>query len=219
MSQPTPAEPRPIATAPRRHRSILPWVALVLLLGGGAAMFFLLGQPKLVFTNRLIQPVRLAVGGDPARTVPPGGEVTVPLARGRAVVAEWAAVPPSLTDGRLLGEQLRGRFSADVPRGTLRAEASPVLGGSVYFAPILTNASGSPLDIRVNAGLTGARDCCTLPAGAQRVPAGYWPLYRNSTVEARTADGRAATFQSLGPEVRLASGALRLRFSAADLRR
>jgi hypothetical protein len=57
-----------------------------------------------------------------------------------------------------------------------------------------------------------------LPAGAVRVPVGYWRLWRNSTVEVRDSAGRRAIFSGLGPQVTAPDGTIRLRFNPPDLR-
>ncbi len=215
---PGPAAPRPVVSARRGGPSLAPWIALALLLALAGAAFFALSRPRLVFTNSLTQPVRLAVNGDAALTVPPGATVTVSLSRGATVVGEWASVPPSLTTGAPLGERLHGAFTLREPDGRIQQQARPVVGDTVYFAPVLTNAAGVALKVRVNAGLEGARDCCVLPAGAVRVPVGYWRLWRNSTVEVRDSAGRRAMFPGLGPQVTAPDGTIRLRFNPPDLR-
>lgn len=216
-SPPGPAAPRPVVSARRGSPSLLPWIVLAVLLALAGAAFFALSRPRLVFTNALAQPVRLAVDGDPALTIAPGATETVTLARGATVVGEWATIPPTLTSGTPLGERLRGAFTLRQPDGRISQEARPVLGDTVYFAPVLTNAAGIALNVRVNAGLQGARDCCVLPAGAVRVPVGYWRLWRNSTVEVRDSAGRRAIFPGLGPQVTAGDGTIRLRFNPPDL--
>jgi hypothetical protein len=218
-----PEAPRPIAPPPRAPRpSLVPWVVLALCLVGGLVAWLVLVAPfsggRLRFTNRLIQPVQLAVDGGAPRRVAPGATVEVRLRRANAVVAEWAAQPPTLTDGSPLGERLSGRFVLSAPRGVIERAAVPVSGNRMYFAPLLTNLTGATLSVRVNSGLVGARNCCVLPAAATRVPVGYWPLWLNSSVEVWDSAGRRASFRDLGPHVTAASGAVGLRFNARDLR-
>jgi hypothetical protein len=98
----------------------------------------------------------------------------------------------------------------------LAATASPA--HAAYFAPLITNETGQPLTITVNAGLAGALSCrCTVPAGAVRMGIGYYPLFQNSTVRAE-AGARSATFTNLGPQVDATSGFVGLLFRAGDLR-
>jgi hypothetical protein len=195
---------------------------IVLLLGGlaaaAAATFVLSGRGRLQFTNRLAAPVSLVVGGDPALTVAPGQSLSVPLARGRTLVAEWSMRRPLSADGRPMGEALGGSVVLRAPRGTVADSADAVDGEANYVAPLITNATSVPLRVTVNAGLTGALDCgCAVRPGAQRVFIGYYRLYANSTVQARGA-GREATFRDLGPQVTTRSGTVGLRFEDRDLR-
>ena len=108
------------------------------------------------------------------------------------------------------------------PRGRVRisATARPTHGAGNYFAPLITNETGTPLTITVNAGLAGALPCgCTVPPGAVRMAIGYYPLFANSTVRAEeVGTARTATFKDLGPQVDAASGRVGLLFRAADLR-
>jgi hypothetical protein len=71
----------------------------------------------------------------------------------------------------------------------------------------------------VNAGLAGAMPCgCTVAAGSTRARIGYYPLFRNSTVEVEDPQGRTARFTDLGPRVEPASGVVSLRFDPEDLK-
>ena len=117
-----------------------------------------------------------------------------------------------------MGEEIRG---AVVPRGrgTVADSAWVRQGEADYFAPLITNASGDLLRVTVNAGLSGARDCeCAVRPGANRVFIGYYRLYGNSTVRARSPAGTEATFRDLGAQVRSRDGTLGLRFEDKDLR-
>lgn len=195
------------------------WIvlALVLALAAGAAVW--LARPRLRFTNRLAAPVRLTVGREEPRTIAPGETLTLPLARGRTLVAEWALVRPLSADGRPMGEPIAGAVVLRGPRGTLADSADTVDGDADYFAPLVTNATSGPLRVTVNAGLQSALDCgCAVRPGARRVFIGYYRLYRNSTVRARGAAGEA-TFRDLGPEVKTRDGTVGLRFEDRDLRR
>jgi hypothetical protein len=192
-------------------------IALVLAIAAAAAAYLILGRPRLRFTNRLAAPVRLVFVGEP-RTVQPNATVELSVPRSGTAVAEWELVRPLSADGKPMGEEIRG---AIVTRGGgVVADSAWVRQGDAdYFAPLLTNASGSMLRVTVNAGLQGARDCeCAVRPGANRVFLGYYRLYGNSTVRARAPAGTEATFRDLGPQVTNRDGTVGLRFEDKDLR-
>ncbi len=105
-------------------------------------------------------------------------------------------------------------------RGAITADSAWVRQGDAdYFAPLVTNGGTALLRVTVNAGLAGARDCeCAVRPGATRVFIGYYRLYRNSTVRARSPSGAEATFRDLGPQVTSRDGTVGLRFDDKDLR-
>jgi hypothetical protein len=193
-------------------------VALLLVLAAATAACAILDRSRLRFTNRLAAPVRLVLGGQPGRTIPPNERIEVAVPRGGASVAEWQLVRPLSADGKPMGEDIRG---AVVPRGrgTVADSAWVRQGDADYFAPLVTNASGDLLRVTVNAGLAGARDCeCAVRPGASRVFLGYYRLYQNSTVRVRAPSGAEATFHDLGPPVKSRDGTVGLRFEDQDLR-
>ena len=201
--------PRTRATA---RRSRVGWVILaiavpVLALGAGALYF---RQPQLVFENRLADMVTVQVAGEERRILP-DGSFELKLERGQRLDLSWQLVSQ-------LGVAFGDTISIAQPRGTahLAATARPTHGA--YFAPLITNETGQPLSITVNSGLGGSRSGgCTIPPSAVRMAIGYSPLFENSTVRAE-ADGRAATFQNLGPQVDATRGTVGLLFRAGDLR-
>jgi hypothetical protein len=195
-------------------------IILPLLLATAAALSttcFLI-RPKFRFTNRLAAPVQLTVGEAPSVTVAPGATVTVPVSRGRTMVAEWEMVRPASADHTPMGEEVRGSVVLRDPSGTTEGAADARQGESRFFAPLITNASSEPLRITVNAGLIGPVDCgCAVRPGATRVFVGYYRLYGNSTVRARSKAGEG-TFRDLGPQVTNRESTVGLRFEDKDLR-
>lgn len=220
MTQPpaVPAGPTPAARPASSGRG---WVLLplVLVLALGSVWYFVVLSPRLRFTNRLVAPVRLAVGEETPRTVAPGASVTLRVPRGRMLVAEWEMMRPLSADSQPMGDVVKGAVVARAVRGTMRGEAGPRTGEAAYFAPLISNGGGEAIMVTANAGLQGAADCgCAVRPGATRVFIGYYRLYQNSTVRARgVTTRREATFRDLGPQVTRPDGAVGLRFDARDL--
>lgn len=192
-------------------------VALLLTVAAAAAAYLWLARSRIRFTNRLAAPVRLVVGGEP-RTVAPGETVVLTASQDGMSVAEWELVRPLSADDKPMGEEIRGAL---VLRGRgAKADSAWVRQGEAdYFAPLVTNASSDLLRVTVNAGLQGARDCeCAVRPGANRVFLGYYRLYGNTTVRARSPGGGEAMFRDLGPQVKSRDGTVGLRFEDKDLR-
>src|SRR6266566_1823823 len=193
---------------PRRVGWVILAIALPLLALGAGAMFF--RQPQLVFENRLTDMVTMQVGGEERRILP-GGSFSLKLERGRQLNLAWQLVSR-------LGVSFGDTIAIGRPRGTSRIAATARPTHGAYFAPLITNETGRPLAITVNAGLAGSMPCgCTVPPGAVRMAIGYYPLFENSTVRAE-ADGRSATFKDLGPQVDATRGIVGLLFREEDLR-
>ncbi|HKU59748.1 MAG TPA: hypothetical protein VJQ44_00930 [Gemmatimonadales bacterium] len=221
MTQP-PAVPtgpsHPVRPGPRRRGCVA--APLLVAIALGAVWYFVVLQPRLHFTNRLVAPVRLVVGAGAPRTVAPGATVRVRIPRGRTLVAEWEMVRPLSADSQPMGEVVKGALVVREVRGTVRGEAGPRTADADFFAPLISNGGDEVIRLVANAGLQGARDCgCAVRPGATRVFVGYYRLYQNSTVLARgVATGREAFFRELGPRVTRSDGAVGLRFEARDLR-
>ena len=192
-------------------------LALLLALAAVAAAYLFVGRTRLRFTNRLAAPVRLAIDGK-VDTVPRWVTVELEVPKGGTSVAQWELVRPLSADDKPMGEEIRG--AVVLRGGGMYADSAWVRQGDAdYFAPLITNASGTLLRVTVNAGLRGALDCgCAVRAGANRVFIGYYRLYQNSTVQARSPSGAEATFRDLGPQVTRRDGTVGLRFEQKDLR-
>ncbi len=193
---------------PRRVGWVLLAIALpVLALGSGA---WFLRQPTLVFENRLTDMVTVQVVGEERRILP-GGSFSLRLERGRRLDLSWQLVSR-------LGVSLGDTIALAQPRGTVRLAATARPAHGAYFAPVITNETGRPLAITVNAGLAGAMRCgCTVPPGAVRMAIGYYPLFENSTVRAEDNAGHSATFRDLGRQVEALRGVVGLLFRAGDM--
>jgi hypothetical protein len=224
MSQPPLAPEHP--PQPRFRRSIPPvrgrrTILLVglLFLGAAAAAWYIFANPRLLFTNELAGPVRLAADQQAPLTLAPGETVRLATPRDRAMVAQWELVRPFSAEGRPMGSEVRGSVVVRGPSGTIRRSARARGTDADYFAPLITNASEDLLRVTVNAGLEGSLDCgCAVRPGARRVFIGYYSLFQNSTVRATAGNGRSATFRDLGASVITPDGAVGLRFEGKDLR-
>lgn len=211
------ASPPDAAAPDPSPRALTPWLVLAALAVAGGFIVWRSGaSPTLRLTNALVQPVEVRVNGEPAFTLAAGATVERPAAGTLALV--WRMVPPRTRGGLPVGESVEGSRTVRVARGGVEEVIRAERAGGPVFAPLITNDTGVPLLVRINAGLVGAAECpCEVPPGARRAPIGYYPLFRNSTVEVRDAAGRRATFRDLGPNVDAASGAVGLRFGPGDL--
>ena len=201
---------------PRRIGWVILVIALPILALGAGAMFF--RQPKLSFENPLADSVTVQVGAATWR-VAPGGNVSIGLQRNTPASVTWRVIRPRAGD-RELGLPLGQMVDIKQPRGTIVLRATTRPGTQAYFQPLITNETDRPITITINAGLAGAVSCnCTVPAGAVRMPIGYYQLFRNSSVRAEDPGSRrSATFRDLGPQVDGTRGTVGLRFRTGDLR-
>ena len=195
------------AVRSKRIGWIVPVIAVVVLGIGGGALF--LKQPKLEFENLLADSVTVQAGAVTWR-VGPEGKIKIPTPG----TVTWRVIRPR-AGSRELGLPLGQMVT--MQRGTIRATTRP--GTQAYFEPLITNETGRPITITINAGLAGAVSCnCTVPAGAVRMPIGYYQLFQNSTVRAEDpGTGAMATFRDLGQKVDRTQGTVGLRFRAEDL--
>ena len=168
-------------------------------------------------TNRLILPVQLHGESLGDWTLAPDSSINLRLPRSGGLALRWEAVRP-MVGNFPVGERLNGSASRTRPARGTRLTLGAAGRGFAYFAPLITNATGAPLRIIVNAGLEGAYDCaCQVPPGAVRMPIGYYRLYGNSTVEAQDPAGRLARFDNVAASVSAPGNAVGLRFNQSDL--
>jgi hypothetical protein len=212
----SPAPPAAKPAPPARSRRWLPVVLLLLplaLLGG----WFLLGaKPVLEVENHLVEPVRLVVDN---RTIEiaAGGRTETPVKRGGPLVAHWYLVRPTGPGGVPLGVEVQGSITEQSPGGRMSHVVDAGASETAVFAPLITNATTEPLGVVVNAGLVNAMPCnCRVNPGATRARIGYYPLFKNSTVQASSPVGTVATFRDLGESVDRTAGTVGLRFEAKD---
>jgi hypothetical protein len=190
----------------------LPIVVLVLV----ALWWFT--RPRLVFENVLVAPVTVSLGAE-RHTVEPGERISLSLSRGGLTDVMWNLERTTDSTGNPLGVEVFGVISIAETRGSMRGSSDATLEDRAFFAPLITNATGRPLTVIVNAGTPAAMPCnCTVPPDTTRMHVGYYRLFSNSTVRVEDAEGRSATFADIAGEVNRRSGALGLRFEAKDLR-
>lgn len=219
----TPAAKVPGAGAvpPPAVKGRVPLLPLLLLIAGAAAVaawFLVQRAPLLVVENRLVEPIRVAVGAVTFE-VPAGGRAAQKAKGKGPLVAQWYLVRPLGPGGQPLGIELQGSISVAAPGGEVVAEVDAESAQEPVFAPLITNTTDGPISITVNAGTVNAQRCdCRVNPGATRARLGYYPLFLNSAVEATSASGITATFKDLGKEVDRPTGTIGLRFEAKDFR-
>lgn len=190
-------------------------IALLLVLALG---YFTGRTASTLVVNRLAVAVDL-VAPRVEQRLAPGDSVVLDLPRMADLALSWSAVSPRSGRGQVGGSDLQHTTHLDTRRRRLRYEVRADSSAKPVFLPYVTNATGQPLTFRVNVGSAAEASCrCTVAPGAVRVPLGFYPLYRNSSVRAVLPDGRVATFEGLGPQVNEVSGVVRLRFEARDFR-
>lgn len=198
----------------------------LLLAGVAGSAYWGWSHPRVAFTNHLAVPVRVSVGTAPAQTVAPGVTWSARTARADSVPVRWEALPP-LEHGQAAGEGAVGTQSvafAKHPLATASVQAAAVSAHGAVFQPLVTNTTGTPLRIVINAGLSAdgrslETDCaCMVPSGATKSSLGLYTLVGNSNVRAIMPDGRSATFANLGGAVDRRSGVVRLRFTPGAFR-
>jgi hypothetical protein len=195
---------------------VLPLLSVLLVLAaiGGA---YTAGRPRLVLANRLVASVRATVG-DRSLVVPAGRSADIPISWRKSETVVWELIRPLSADQKPMGEAVRGSLSIRGRWGATHGSTSARGLEGNYFAPLITNTSNDLLRVTVNAGLEGALDCgCAVRPDAKRAFIGYYRLYVNSTVQAKTG-GRSAVFRDLGAKVVSVDGTIGLRFGAEDLR-
>ena len=198
--------------------ALLPWLAGGAVVVAMAAGWMAFTGKRVPVTNRLLLPVQIHVESAGDWTLAPDSAVELKPPRGGGLAVHWEAVRP-MVGPYPVGERLSGSATVKkLTRGT-RLTIGAAGSGFAWFAPLITNATGMPLRIVVNAGLQGAYDCaCQVPPGAVRMPIGYYRLYGNSTVEARDASGRVARFDNVAGGVEAPGNGVGLRFNPGDLR-
>ncbi|MEO8635269.1 MAG: serine/threonine-protein kinase [Gemmatimonadales bacterium] len=204
------------AITPPASPTRLPWLLVLLPVLAAVAWVVVPRSATLVVENRLVEPVRFSVGGKQIE-IAAGSTVREKIPGGTPFAAPWYLVRPSGPAGEPLGVALQGTLSESAPKGEVRRVIDARSASEPVFAPLITNTTDEALAIVINAGSAKAAICaCRVNPGAVRARIGYYPLFLNSAVQARTPAGGSATFRELGGAVDRATGSVGLKFEAKD---
>ena len=175
----------------------------------------------LVFTNNLINDATISVNGTAVGTVSASQTQQVVLSSQPTMNVTFDVVPTRTSSGTAIGDPISGFFNPlSSPTGTVNFTISNYFANTntYYFAPLVTNTSGTPLAMVVNYGLQAQNKCnCVVQSGAGATKIGYYLYYSNSNVAA-FADGTNYTgmyriFNGLGSFVQANSGVTNLTVS------
>jgi len=211
-----PAPPSP--PQPRLRTGLIAGLAVIAV--GAATGWFLFGRPMVVtLLNQFPGPLAVIVPSGDTVTVPASGRADVDLPSSGFARLAWSTPARISAAGSPVGRPVEGELSLQIGRGRVERRIGLADARVPMFEPLITNASSVPLRIVVNFGLGGAVPCeCEVPPGSNRMPIGFYPLFRNTTVRAIAPDGRAAMFTDLGPQVDRTGWNVGLRFEDKDLR-
>lgn len=168
--------------------------------------------------NQLIYPITTSTtSGSVTVEAQSIGQLVVPVAA--QVMVEWELVRPTLS-GRPLGDPMAGVFAVSATRGTHRMTVNNLVGGTYYFAPIVTNTTNVGLLMTVNHQLQSETRCnCVVGVAQFRVAFGYYRLFTNSNVTAfrdgSNYSGSYSYFRDFGATIPVGSGARDFTFSVS----
>lgn len=173
----------------------------------------------LTIVNQLIYPIDVDAGGSPLGSVAAEGTRSFALTSANAVRINWSLRRPTV-NGREIGDVMSGFWELQNPGATVQLTVDNVVGTTWYFAPLVTNTSGTTLLMAVNWGLTSENRCnCTVPANGLMTHLGYYRLFTNSNVTAfrsgTTYTGPYRYFFDFGASVPRGSGRAFFTFNLA----
>ena len=199
----------------RRRGPLWAGAALIVLVGSAAAAFVTRPAPVLVVVNALVDPVTITLG-DRAVTVEPGDSMRLPVPRGEAMRADWAAVRPTSSSGQILGASLAGALTDAQPRGDVRRRIGATAEGAGFFSPVVRNATSGPLQVVVEND-AGTPPCDCVVAAGQTAHLGYYPVAAHASVRVRDGAGRGTLFGHLADRADPESGTVHLEVDANSL--
>ena len=198
---------------------------LIVLAAAGGGAYLVWQAPRVELVNHLPVDARVRWPDGNTEVLAARTKRVVTVRRRQPFLVEWQLLPVAESTPELALPN--GSRSLTLPHNPLEVASIPITrgaGDAEWFFPLVTNDGTQPIHLVANAGLSRGDvrlegDCgCTVPAGAERMPIGGFPLVRNSTVTAVRADGRRAVFRDLADAVDLVSGVVRLTFRDADFR-
>jgi hypothetical protein len=172
----------------------------------------------LQFTNYLIYPVTISVNAGVVGTINASGTGSFTIPQPQALLASFEMVRPTV-GGVPIGVPMLGFWNIiNNPVGAYTFTINNQIGTQIYFVPLITNATGVPLLMDVNAGLASESRCnCVVPTGGIGVALGYYQYSSNSTVDAFPAAsnyfGPYSYFSNLGSFIEAQTGVVRLTFN------
>jgi len=144
-----------------------------------------LGNVTLVFTNDLIYPATVSVNGTPVGTVAASSTQQVTLPSQPTINVTYDVVGHT-NSGTAIGDPISGYFNPlSSPTGTMDFSITNYFANTntYYFAPVITNTSGTTLEMVVNYGLVAQNECnCSVQTGVGPTNIGYYLYYSNSNV-------------------------------------
>jgi uncharacterized protein (TIGR03437 family) len=142
----------------------------------------------LVFTNDLVNDATISVNGTAVGTAQAGQTQQVTLPSQPTMNVTFNVVSTRTAAGTVVGDPISGYYNAlSSPTGTVNFTITNYFANTntYYFAPFVTNTSGTTLEMVVNYGLVAQNECnCTVQSGAGPTKIGYYVFYSNSNVDA-----------------------------------
>jgi hypothetical protein len=137
---------------------------------------------RIYVTNKLDYPIDVFLNGTAIGSVSAQNTQYADV-NTSSLTLSFLVVQPTLA-GKVLGDSMAGVFQTIAnPSGSYSFNIGTVIGQQAYFEPLITNQTGSPVEIEVNAGLRAQNRCnCDVPAGSKHVSTGYYLLFNQSNV-------------------------------------
>jgi hypothetical protein len=180
------------------------------------------GNVTFVFTNKLLNSANISINGNPVGTISAQSTQQISVPSQPSMTVSFDVVPTETSGGHAIGDPMSGSYNTlNSPTGMIPLSITNYFSSSneQYFVPVITNTSGTTLEMAVNYGLVTQNECdCVVTSGAPPTQIGYYFLGSNSNVTAFAANSnytgnyrQAST--NLGASVISGSGQLNLTFN------